>query len=100
MLSPANILRGVTGNLLTLSSFQKHFPTINAQEAGISAAEASARSTYQGITVASYNVGCFFGECDCFGSISIANLVKAPLHASGLEILSVDVEQSSSERPL
>ena len=53
--------QGVTGGLLTLQSFQQQFPTINDQASGISAAEASTRSTYQGITVASYNLGCFFG---------------------------------------
>lgn len=54
--------QGVTGNLLTLKAFQKHFPIINPQEPGLSPAESSDRSTYQGITVASYNLGCFCGE--------------------------------------
>ena len=54
--------QGVTGNLLTLASFNKVFPTINPQEPGLSSVEASNRSTYQGIVVASYNLGCFCGE--------------------------------------
>lgn len=53
--------QGVTGSLLTLKNFKQHFPTIDVQAPGISASEASARSTYQGITVASYNLGCFCG---------------------------------------
>lgn len=57
--------QGVTGNLLTLASFQKHFPLINPQADGISASEASVRSTYQGIAVASYNLGCFCGAVAC-----------------------------------
>lgn len=54
--------QGVTGNLLTLESFQRHFPLINTSAPGISAAERSDRSTYQGITVAAYNLGCFCGK--------------------------------------
>lgn len=54
--------QGVTGNLLTLKSFQKHFPIINPQEKGLTQAESSNRSTYQGVTVASYNLGCFCGK--------------------------------------
>ena len=53
--------QGVTGGLLTLDNFRQQFPTIDVNADGISAAEKSARSTYQGITVASYNLGCFCG---------------------------------------
>ncbi|RMZ79772.1 hypothetical protein DV738_g3206, partial [Chaetothyriales sp. CBS 135597] len=57
--------QGVTGGLLTLDSFRKQFPTIDAKAPGISQAEASTRSTYQGISVASYNLGCFLGAVAC-----------------------------------
>lgn len=53
--------QGVTGNLLTLSSFNKHFPTINPNAKGLSQSEINARTTYQGITVGAYNLGCFCG---------------------------------------
>jgi len=53
--------QGVTGGLLTLESFRQQFPTIDQYASGISPEEKSARSTYQGITVASYNLGCFCG---------------------------------------
>lgn len=53
--------QGVTGSLLTLQSFQRHFPTITPSTAS-NPAEASDRATYQGIAVASYNLGCFCGE--------------------------------------
>lgn len=56
--------QGVTGSLLTLQSFEKHFPTITPGSAA-TAAEASARSTNQGIAVASYNLGCFCGAIAC-----------------------------------
>lgn len=60
--------QGVTGGLLTLISFRQQFPTIDQYASDISAAEKSARSTYQGITVASYNLGCF---CGMFGIILV-----------------------------
>ena len=53
--------QGVTGSLLTLESFEKHFPTITPG-ATTNPAEASDRATYQGIAVASYNLGCFCGR--------------------------------------
>lgn len=46
--------QGVTGNLLTLESFQKHFPTINTAAPGLTTQEANDRSTYQGITVSGF----------------------------------------------
>jgi MFS family permease len=56
------------GGLLTLNSFVTTFPQIDttkAGEIGLSPAEASTRSTVQGITTASYNLGCFFGAIFC-----------------------------------
>lgn len=49
------------GGILTLGVFLDAFPLINPDAAGISVSESSTRSTYQGIAVASYNLGCFFG---------------------------------------
>lgn len=60
--------QGVMGGLLTLNSFVRTFPeidTTNSGETGLSAAERSNRSTVQGITTASYNLGCFFGAICC-----------------------------------
>lgn len=56
------------GGLLTLNSFVTTFPEIDttkAGEMGLSPAETSTRSTVQGITTASYNLGCFFGAIFC-----------------------------------
>ena len=49
------------GGILTLKIFLDTFPLINPEAAGISQAESSSRATYQGIAVASYNLGCFIG---------------------------------------
>ena len=51
----------MTGGLLDLPSFTKYFPKINPDAVGISIEESKARSTYQGIAVAAYNLGCFLG---------------------------------------
>lgn len=52
--------QGVMGGILTLESFLDQFPEIDPDRAA-TAAEASSRSTQQGISIASYNLGCFFG---------------------------------------
>ncbi|KAI0129745.1 general substrate transporter [Xylariales sp. AK1849] len=53
--------QGVMGGILTMPSYLNLFPAINADAEGISSSEAATRSTHQGITVASYNLGCFIG---------------------------------------
>ncbi|KAJ5561706.1 hypothetical protein N7535_003832 [Penicillium sp. DV-2018c] len=53
--------QGITGGLLDLPSFNKYFPQINPLEEGLDAAGRSQRSLNQGIAVAAYNLGCFFG---------------------------------------
>lgn len=56
------------GGLLTLNSFVTTFPEINttkAGEMGLNQVQKSNRSTTQGITIASYNLGCFFGAVFC-----------------------------------
>lgn len=60
--------QGVMGGLLTLPTFVSVFPEIDLTEAGtegLSQAQKDHRSTIQGISVASYNVGCFFGAIIC-----------------------------------
>lgn len=59
--------QGVTGGLLDLPSFIKYFPDIDTVDPSIQDDKAllSKRSTYQGISVASYNLGCFLGSILC-----------------------------------
>lgn len=60
--------QGVMGGLLTLPAFTKVFPEIDTTTsgtAGLTASQIDHRSTIQGISVASYNVGCFFGAICC-----------------------------------
>ncbi|KJZ77545.1 hypothetical protein HIM_03269 [Hirsutella minnesotensis 3608] len=55
--------QGVMGGILTLPIFLEQFPDINDRDPAIADNHAlqSNRSTYQGIAVASYNLGCFIG---------------------------------------
>ncbi|KAG5969043.1 hypothetical protein E4U58_001660 [Claviceps cyperi] len=53
--------QGVMGGILTLPVFLDQFPDINDVEPGLDQATKSSRSTYQGVAVASYNLGCFLG---------------------------------------
>ncbi|KAL5342750.1 general substrate transporter [Aspergillus crustosus] len=60
--------QGITGGLLDLPSFIKYFPDINPNSCEPGPTEASCRSqrsTNQGISVASYNLGCFLGAVLC-----------------------------------
>ncbi|KAM3499567.1 hypothetical protein MY11210_009604 [Beauveria gryllotalpidicola] len=55
--------QGITGGLLDLPSFNKYFPDIyldpELEKSNLPVYQQ--RSTYQGITVAAYNLGCFLG---------------------------------------
>ncbi|KAG5929391.1 hypothetical protein E4U42_006131 [Claviceps africana] len=53
--------QGVMGGILTLPVFLDQFPDINDAAPDLDQATKSYRSTYQGIAVASYNLGCFAG---------------------------------------
>ncbi|PHH89772.1 hypothetical protein CDD83_5308 [Cordyceps sp. RAO-2017] len=55
--------QGVMGGILTLPAFLNQFPDINDKDPAIENDHAlqSNRSTYQGIAIASYNLGCFIG---------------------------------------
>lgn len=49
------------GGILTMHDFLETFPSINTRAEGLSPAEAATASTYQGIAVSCYNLGCFLG---------------------------------------
>lgn len=56
------------GGLLTLPAFTSVFPEIDTTAAGtqgLTQGQINHKSTIQGISVASYNVGCFFGAISC-----------------------------------
>ncbi|KAI1215133.1 general substrate transporter [Annulohypoxylon truncatum] len=53
--------QGVMGGILTMPQFLADFPDINPNGAPKNSPEAARRSSNQGISVAAYNLGCFFG---------------------------------------
>ncbi|KAG6006069.1 hypothetical protein E4U21_007429 [Claviceps maximensis] len=53
--------QGVMGGILTLPVFLDQFPDINDAAPDLDRLTKSKRSTYQGIAIASYNLGCFVG---------------------------------------
>jgi MFS family permease len=60
--------QGVMGGLLTLPAFTSVFPQIDTTEQGLrglTKSQANHRSTIQGISIGSYNVGCFCGAISC-----------------------------------
>lgn len=56
--------QGVFGGLLTMEQFLTEFPQVWPEDPAVTdASVTSYRATVQGITVASYNLGCFLGAC-------------------------------------
>lgn len=56
------------GGLLTLPAFVEVFPSICTNDScvvGLTQSQINSRSTIQGISVASYNLGCFCGAIAC-----------------------------------
>ncbi|KAH6717145.1 sugar porter family MFS transporter [Leptodontidium sp. MPI-SDFR-AT-0119] len=87
--------QGVTGGLLTLDSFRSQFPSIDPLQDGITDAESSNRSTYQGITVASYNVGCFLGAVLCIWIGSPLGRRKTLFLGTAIMVISAILQTSS-----
>ncbi|KAI9728259.1 MAG: hypothetical protein M1834_007752 [Cirrosporium novae-zelandiae] len=90
--------QGVTGGLLTLDSFVKVFPEIDTTAAGLKGltpAQQDHRSTIQGITVASYNVGCFFGAVLCIWIGNILGRRKTIFLGSAIMVLGATLQTSA-----
>ncbi|RMD43244.1 hypothetical protein DV735_g1882, partial [Chaetothyriales sp. CBS 134920] len=92
--------QGVTGGLLTLDSFRKQFPTIDAKAPNISQAQASTRSTYQGISVASYNLGCFLGAVACIWVGNPLGRRRAIFVGTSIMIVGAILQAASYHLPL
>lgn len=90
--------QGVTGGLLNLPSFYQQFPRIDAASDAYKALPKSAqnhRTTIQGITVATYNLGCF---CGAIATIWLGNYLgrrKAIVLGSSIMIIGAILQCSS-----
>ncbi|KAI9849863.1 MAG: hypothetical protein M1837_000077 [Sclerophora amabilis] len=86
--------QGVMGGLLTLHSFNLTFPEIDIESAPD--ARKSHVSTIQGISVASYNVGCFFGAIATIWLGDILGRRKTIFVGSAIMVVGAALQASAS----
>lgn len=96
--------QGVTGGLLTLPEFQRQFPDINAAPYATTgptpnSALYSKLSLHQGITVASYNLGCFLGAILTIFIGDILGRKKAIFTGSSIMVIGAILQCSSYSLP-
>jgi MFS family permease len=86
------------GGLLTLPAFTSVFPEIDTTEAGLrglSQGQANHRSTIQGISIGSYNVGCFCGAIACIWIGDILGRRKTIFLGSSIMIVGAILQASA-----
>jgi sugar porter (SP) family MFS transporter len=92
--------QGVMGGLLTLGSFTKTFPEIDTTNVdGLTAAQKSDRSNVQGISIASYNLGCLFGAVITIWISDILGRRKMMLLGSSIMVVGAALQCSSFSLP-
>ena len=94
--------QGVTGGLLNLPSFYQQFPQIDAASDAYKALPVSAqthRTTIQGITVATYNLGCFSGSIPTIWMGNYLGRRKAIFLGSSIMIVGAILQCSSYSLP-
>ena len=90
--------QGVTGGLLNLPSFYQQFPNIDAASDAFKSLPVSARNhrtTIQGITVATYNLGCFSGSIPTIWLGNYLGRRKAIFLGSSIMIIGAILQCSS-----
>ncbi|KAJ9611136.1 hypothetical protein H2200_004319 [Cladophialophora chaetospira] len=94
--------QGVMGGLLTLPAFTKIFPEINTTAEGLrglSQSQADHRSTIQGISIASYNLGCFTGAVACIWIGDILGRRKTIFLGSSIMVVGAALQASAFSLP-
>ncbi|KAI9854736.1 MAG: hypothetical protein M1824_006618 [Vezdaea acicularis] len=86
--------QGVMGGLLTLPSFCKTFPEIDTRTD-----KTIHRAVVQGISVASYNVGCFFGAVSCIWVGDVLGRRKTIFLGSSIMIVGAALQASAFQLP-
>jgi MFS family permease len=92
------VIRGVMGGLLTLPAFTSVFPQIDTTDEGLrglSPSQATHKTTINGITVASYNVGCFCGAIACIWIGDILGRRKTIFLGSAIMVVGATLMASS-----
>ncbi|WEW57691.1 hypothetical protein PRK78_003158 [Emydomyces testavorans] len=88
------------GGLLTLPSFASTFPEIDTTEKGLKSltdGQRNHRATIQGISVASYNVGCFLGAIACIWIGDILGRRKTIFIGSAIMVVGAALQSSAFE---
>ncbi|KAL1974960.1 hypothetical protein VTN31DRAFT_5164 [Thermomyces dupontii] len=94
--------QGVMGGLLTLNSFVKTFPEMDTSSEAfqaLSKPERDHQSTIQGISVASYNVGCFIGAIMCIFLGDLLGRRKTIFLGSAIMVVGAVIMTSAFELP-
>ncbi|KAL2441530.1 Sugar transporter STL1 [Exophiala dermatitidis] len=91
--------QGVMGGLLTLPSFTSVFPEIDTTASGLTQSQADHRSTIQGISVASYNVGCFAGAVVCIWLGDFLGRRKTIFLGSAIMVVGAALQASAFSLP-
>lgn len=90
------------GGLLTLPAFTSVFPEIDTTAnglAGLTKSQADHKSTVQGISVASYNVGCFFGAIACIWVGDFLGRRKTIFLGSAIMVVGAALQASAFSLP-
>lgn len=90
------------GGLLTLPAFTAVFPQIDTTDAGtrgLTDAQKTHKSTINGITVASYNLGCFCGAIACIWIGDILGRRKTIFTGSAIMIVGATIMSSAFSLP-
>jgi MFS family permease len=90
------------GGLLTLKQFTSVFPEIDTTAEGLrglSQSQANHRSTIQGISIASYNLGCFCGAIACIWIGDILGRRKTIFVGSSIMIAGAILQASAFSLP-
>ncbi|KAL1989982.1 hypothetical protein VTN49DRAFT_7179 [Thermomyces lanuginosus] len=94
--------QGVMGGLLTLNSFIQTFPEMDTSSEAFKALSKSERdhqSTIQGISVASYNVGCFIGAILCIFVGDLLGRRKTIFLGSSIMVVGAIIMTTAFELP-
>jgi MFS family permease len=94
--------QGVMGGLLTLPAFTAVFPEIDTTAQGLqglSQSQANHKSTIQGISVGSYNVGCFCGAIACIWIGDILGRRKTIFLGSSIMVVGATLQCTSFGLP-
>ncbi|EXJ73621.1 uncharacterized protein A1O5_03383 [Cladophialophora psammophila CBS 110553] len=94
--------QGVMGGLLTLPAFTSVFPEIDTTKEGLQGltqSQANHKSTIQGISIGSYNLGCFCGAIACIWLGDILGRRKTIFLGSSIMVVGAILQATAFSLP-